>query len=500
MLKQMKKYSDTFVVKTLLWLIGFSFVFFGFSKEFMGDDNIAIKVADKRVTVQELNEEVRRQIAQLQQSVGNVNFDYKQALKMGLLDQIVNNLVYRLLIDAETKDQGIYVSDEKIYEIVKNTKEFQDDKGNFSPEQFAYILSDNGVSEHQFISEVSNDISRQILVNSVMSNVDNSTLAEILYKNKNEKRIFDVVSFKVKDENIKKNPSEQELNDIYNINIDKFAQPEYRKISYITITPEMAMKFKDLKQNEDDRIYNTMIEMGENIIDEINGGANIDEIVKVFGVSRTKLPDLDVEGKKRDGSKFKDSVFSQKYRDIAFFALDEKGVSDVLDSDENIMLVVVDTVYPSQPKSFANVKSEVQKIWKKNAQIAQASEKLNSISSALTSGESFNSAVKKVDANANVILNTSSSRFNNLYTSDFLTKLFTYEIGKPFVSKSDDIYYVAVVRDIVIPDIKDKNDFEKFKTQEQINFANVIVDTYINYLYKKYGVEKNEKAILRVLN
>ena len=277
MLKQMKKYSDTFVVKTLLWLIGFSFVFFGFSKEFMGNDNIAIKVADKRVTVQELNEEVRRQIAQLQQSVGNVNFDYKQALKMGLLDQIVNNLVYRLLIDAETKDQGIYVSDEKIYEIVKNTKEFQDDKGNFSPEKFAYILSDNGVSEHQFISEVSNDISRQILVNSVMSNVDNSTLAEILYKNKNEKRIFDVVSFKVKDENIKKNPSEQELNDIYNINIDKFAQPEYRKISYITITPEMAMKFKDLKQNEDDRIYNTMIEMGENIIDEINGGANIDE-------------------------------------------------------------------------------------------------------------------------------------------------------------------------------------------------------------------------------
>lgn len=500
MIEKMKRASETAIAKFLLALITLSFVFFGFTNDFTGSGNIALKVADKSVSIQELDLELRRQIDQFKQKTGIPNFNYKQALQMGLVDQIINNMTYRLLLDAEAKDEGILVSDDKIYEIIKNTKDFQDDKGNFSPERFAYILDQNNITEHKFVEEISNDIARQILMNAITSNIDHSYISELLYKNKNEKRVFDVVSFKIENEKISSKPTDLELKEIYDANKDTFSQPEYRKISYITITPEMAMKFRNIKKTDDDKIYRTMIEMGENVIDEINGGAKINEIAKTFGITKTMLPDLDVEGKKRDGSIFKDKTFTQKYRDIAFFALDENGISDVLDNGDNVMLVMVEKVYPSAPKSFENVKNEIRKMWLKNAQVTQAQNKLNKISSALSNGEKFTSVVKKVDANANVLLNSETGRFNNLYTSDFLTKLFSNEIGKPFTSQSKDVYYVAILRDIKIPEITDKNDFAKFHNQEKTNFANMIVDNYISYLYKKHGVKRNEKVIQRLFN
>ncbi len=498
MIEKLRQTSETAIAKFLLGIITLSFIFFGFTNDFTGSGNVALKIGDKSVSIQELDQELRRQVSQFQQKIPN--FNYKQALQMGLVDQIIDNMTYRILLDLETKDQGIVVSDNKIYEIIKNTKEFQDDKGNFSPEKFAYILDQNNITEQKFIEEISNDISRQILVNAITSNIEHSYLSEILYKNRNEKRIFDVVSFKVENEKVSTTPTDSELKEIYETNKNSFTQPEYRKISYITITPEMAMKFRNIKKTDDDKIYRTMIEMGENVIDEINGGAKIDEITKTFGITKTMLPDLDTEGKKRDGSIFKDKIFTQKYRDIAFFALDENGISDVLDNGDNVILIMVEKVYPSAPKSFENVKSDIKKIWLKNAQVAQAQDKVNKIFSALENGEKFNTIVKKVDTNANLLINSETGRFNNLYTSDFLTKLFANEINKPFKSQSKDVYYIAVLKNVKIPEILDKSDFEKFQTQEKTNFANMIVDNYINYLYKKHGVKRNEKVIQKLFN
>ncbi len=500
MIEKLRQGSETAIAKFLFGIITLSFIFFGFTNDFTGSSNIAVKVGDKSISIQELDQELRRQIAQFREKTKIPNFNYKQALQMGLVDQIIDNMTYRILLDLETKDQGIVVSNDKIYEIIKKTVDFQDDKGNFSPEKFAYILDQNNITEQKFIDEISNDISRQILMNAITSNIDHSYISELLYKNKNEKRIFDVVSFKVENEKIATQPTDSELKEIYETNKKSFEQPEYRKISYITITPEMAMKFRNIKATDDDKIYRTMIEMGENVIDEINGGAKIDEIAKTFGISKTMLPDLNVEGKKRDGSIFKDKTFTQKYRDIAFFALDENGISDVLDNGDNVILVMVEKVFPAAPKSFENVKNEVKQIWTRNAQVAQAQEKVNKISSALSSGEKFATAIKKIDANANPLLNTETSRFNNLYTSDFLTKLFASEVGKTLISQTKDVYYVAILRDIKIPEITDKADFEKFHTQEKTNFANMIVDNYISSLYKKYGVKKNDKVIQRLFN
>lgn len=500
MLKKLKNCSETWVSRVLLFIIGASFIFWGVSGQSLTGSNVALKVAGKSISTVELEEEFKRQIAQMQAAMGpNVKFNYKQAVQLGLLDQVINNMIYRLLLDAEAKEQGIYVSNDKIYEMIQNTKEFQDDKGNFSPEKFAYILDANNISEKTFVDEIANSVAREILVNAVVSNIEPSSISEILYKQRNEERIIDVVNFKISNEKIASSPKEEELKELYQLNIAKFAQPEYRKISYITINSKDALKYKDLKSEDTDKIYKTMIEIGENIIDEINGGANINDVVKSFNVKKVDVPELNVDGKKRDGSVYKDSVFTQKYRDIAFFALDENGISDVMDSGDNVILIFVEKVYAPVPKAFATVKSELSKMWYENMKISQSSEKANTILSKIEGGKDFSSAVVEVDKSANLSLQSKTGRFNNAYDSNFLTKVFSEDLNKPFIVKSPDNYYVVSVRGVILPpvDKKDSADFAKFKANEQKNISENIFDDYISYLYNKYGVKKNDKVISR---
>ena len=174
MIEKLRQTSETAIAKFLFGIITLSFIFFGFTNDFTGSSNIAVKVGDKSISIQELDQELRRQIAQFKEKTKIPNFNYKQALQMGLVDQIIDNMVYRLLLDLESKDQGVIVSNNKIFEKIKKTGDFQDDKGNFSPEKFAYILDQNNITEQKFIDEISNDISRQILMNAITSNIDHS--------------------------------------------------------------------------------------------------------------------------------------------------------------------------------------------------------------------------------------------------------------------------------------------------------------------------------------
>ena len=113
MLKEMKNSSEKFFVKLIFGLISASFIFFGFVKSDFGADSTVLSVAGTKVSAKEFDEELRRQIAQIRRILGNTRINYKQALQMGFVDQIIDNLAYRILLDKEAKELGIEVSNEK---------------------------------------------------------------------------------------------------------------------------------------------------------------------------------------------------------------------------------------------------------------------------------------------------------------------------------------------------------------------------------------------------
>jgi peptidyl-prolyl cis-trans isomerase D len=478
-----------------MFVIAASFVFWGVSGSLFVGNNVAVTIADSKISVQELDTELRRQIAQMQSAMGGMAFNYRQAVQMGLLDQVINNMVYRILLDKEAKSEGIYVSDEKIYAIIQNTPEFQDENKNFSAERFAYILDANGITERAFVEEIANSVAREILVNAVVSNIDVRDIASILYRYRNEVRTIDSATLEIAKEKVEGQPSDDELKAIYEKNIAKFQEREYRRISYITIDAAAARKYRDIPAADTDKTYKAMIEIGENIIDEINGGASADEAAKSFGARKTALPEMDAEGRTRAGAEFKDAAFTPKLRDIAFFALDEGGISDVQDAGDTVVLILVEKTHPAKPKPIESVKAELAAIWRAEKQAEQAAKKAADILANLEKGETFNKSAMAVDRSIIPALSVRTGRFNAAYSSDFLTKAFVAEKGKPFAIKTGSSHIVAAVRDIELPEATDSPEFEKFLESETRNIAANILDEYTAYLYRKYGVKRNEKAL-----
>ncbi|MDR1476938.1 MAG: SurA N-terminal domain-containing protein [Rickettsiales bacterium] len=501
MISKLRKYTETWISKILLALISVSFLFWGLGGSLFESRNTAVSVASRKITVREVEAEFRRQIAQVQYAMGGVGFDYRQALQAGFLDQVVDNMVYRIVLDMEAADLGIRVSDERIYSIIQSMKEFQDGEGNFSPEQFAYLLDQNGIPERAFLSELANSVARDMFSVAVSSAIGADMLAEMLFRQRGETRVVDVAKFETALQKPPSQPSDSDLDSIYEANIAKFGEPEYRSLSYVAITSGAAMKYKNLKQGQADpnKVYRAMYEMGENIIDEINGGAGLAEAAKSFGVSATRLPEMDVEGKSRSGASVKVADFAPKHRDIAFFALDEGGVSDVLEtSGDSVVLVFVDKVFPARPKPLAEVRPELLRMWTLDERKKEAARKADAALASIGAGAQFNRAALDADSEASVRLNSKVRKTGAPYPDGLVERLFQAELGRPFVFRSDDAAYVAAVRSIAIPEISagDMDAFGKFRAAVQGGFAASMLDDYVlSYLYGKFGVRKNADAL-----
>ncbi len=489
MINEMKKLTDKTLTKIILWLICGSFVFIGFTSNFLIGDQTAIIIDKQEVDIYELDNELSRQMNFIKKQTGGKIIP---ELKKGLLSQVINNLVFRILLDTNIKNKGIPVSNEKIYEIVKATKEFQDDKGKFSQKLFDYILKTNGVNEPSFIAEIANQTARDLFVNTLTAYIDNSKTAKINYKLKSEKRVFDSISLNIKNEIISNKPTDNKLQEIYKINIEKFQIPEYRQISYILVTPEIAKNYKNIK-NDEVKISKTMQDIAENIIDDIYGGISIKDIENSFHIKQTTLPFVDKDGNMKNKQKLKNSVLTQKNRDIAFFALDEKGVSDIIEDKNNLLILMVNKVEAAKPKDFKIVKNEVQNMWLQEQKEQSATNKIQNILKEIKAGKSIDSF------NLPVNKNTTVSKQEQNYDYNFIVKLFNANKNETIVNKTNNIWQIAILKDIIVPEIKDEKDFDKFKTSEKSKFNNIVLDDYIAFLQNKYTVKINQKAINRLV-
>ncbi len=489
MINEMKKLTDKTLTKIILWLICGSFVFIGFTSNFLIGDQTALVIDKQEIDIYELDNELSRQLNFIKkQTDGKIS----PALKKGFLSQVINNMVFRILLDTNIKNKGIPVSNEKIYEIVKATKEFQDDKGNFSQKLFDYILKTNGVNEKKFIAEIANQTARDLFVNTLTAYVDNSNIAKINYKLAGEKRVFDYISLNVKDEKIASTPTDNELKEIYKINIEKFQIPEYRQISYFLITTETAKNYKNLK-NDETKIAKTMLDIAENIIDDIYSGINIKDIENSFHIKQTTLPFIDKDGNMKNKEKLKDVALTQKNRDIAFFALDEKGVSDIIEDKNNLLILMVNKVENAKPKNFELVKNDIKNIWVQEQKEKSATNKIQNILKELKVGKSLDSFNLKVNKNITI------SKQEQNYDYNFLIKVFNAEKKETIVNKANSTWQIAILKDIIIPEITDTNNFDKFKTDEKSKFTSIILDDYIAFLQNKYSVKINQKVIERLV-
>ena len=205
-----------------------------------GSSGPVIKAGETTVGPQEFARSFRRQFNQLRRSFGG-NLDMETAKQMGLIDRIVQQITTRALFDAQAQAMGLLVSDKQLVERITQQPAFQNEQGQFLRARFETALQRARISEDEYAELLRTDIHRQQLVRAATGGLKApTTMAEALFKHRNERRIADYAV--VRDEAFAAPaPKETDLRAYYDGHDSSFMAPAYREVSLIHITTEQFL-------------------------------------------------------------------------------------------------------------------------------------------------------------------------------------------------------------------------------------------------------------------
>ncbi|MCC7167096.1 MAG: SurA N-terminal domain-containing protein [Rhodospirillales bacterium] len=240
MLDVLRQHSKSWVIRILFMLLAISFVGWGvgdFVRSVGRDDN-AIQVGDVKVGVREVQKEFDRDIARLRPLFGG-KLTNEQARQMGLLDNTIQQIVSRLLVEEEARNLGVKVNEADLRRQIEILPAFQNEQGKFDRLLFQQTLANNNFSEGEFVALLRRDLTRSQVVLSVggMAHPP-QTLVDLLYRYRQEKRVAETFLVAAEAQPAPAPPSPEALAEFHKSNAQRYTAPEYRTLLLLVLKPE----------------------------------------------------------------------------------------------------------------------------------------------------------------------------------------------------------------------------------------------------------------------
>jgi hypothetical protein len=165
-------------------------------------------------------------------------FTAELAERLGLPQQVVNDLVQEAVVVQRARAEGLEVTDEELSAQIQVVPAFQDG-GRFSLKRYQEFLRRRGLTEVAFENDVRRELTRIRMENTVKGGVkvSGSELEQAFVSRREEVRaawaLVEVAPL-VATATI----SDAELGTHLKDRADEFRQPERRKIQYVTVSPK----------------------------------------------------------------------------------------------------------------------------------------------------------------------------------------------------------------------------------------------------------------------
>jgi peptidyl-prolyl cis-trans isomerase D len=300
MLHAMRKGASGWLAKGLLLLLVASFGVWGIGGDMLTSSvgSNVIEVGDTTVSIGEFQRDYQRNLNILSQRF-QTQLTAEQARQFGLAQMTVNQIASRALIEEKTKSLGLSADDAAISALIRTQPSFQNEFRQFDRFRFEQFLRQNGYSEAEYIEIVRNDIAGQQLINSmaIPAAATPKILVDTLYAYQAEKRSARFIDIPDSSIEFAATPSDDDLKEFIASNPERFSAPEYRKLTYLAITPENFMedgsvsdddllaeyegRLSEFNVPEQRRISQMIFETEDEAkaaLEKINGGATFQEI------------------------------------------------------------------------------------------------------------------------------------------------------------------------------------------------------------------------------
>ncbi|WP_395463411.1 SurA N-terminal domain-containing protein [Wolbachia endosymbiont of Cantharis cryptica] len=309
---------------------------------------------------------------------------------------LLNALIEQKLLFNLISDLGLVVGEESIKDHIKNTKYFQNDKGEFDKEKFYETLNGLHMTEGEYVAKLEKILPAMMFITSLFH--DNypvtfgEKIDEQIYKNRYQTRVIDIV--KITQDAVKNvpEPDDQALLDLYEKNKSHFYYPEYRIAQYISLGQKY---FKDQIQISDEEI-DDIIKQQElkdqrdifNLIFHIKekaetarkafeeGKISFEQIVEKFG--KTKLEETRINNITKD---FLPEDMREKV-----FALKTGEVSEVLTSSFGWHIIKVESAHQISNENLANLKKDIKSVLTNQKSFEKVNDFINQVNYKIYNG------------------------------------------------------------------------------------------------------------------
>lgn len=236
MLTSMRKTSSSIFVKLLFVLLIASFAIWGIGDVLRTNPGDGpIEVGDRRISMAAIDREFRGLLDDQSQAMG-MQLTPVMGIQFGMLDQAVNNLVSRAMIDDLAVSSGLRVDDDTIRIFIRDQMGFVTDSGDFDRARFDQDMRSRNISEQAFIDQLRRDIARQDLLQSVIGGMRIPQVeAETLRAYREETRIADFVRVGADAMDEPEAPADADLQAYYEENGDDYMASEYRSGAVVVL-------------------------------------------------------------------------------------------------------------------------------------------------------------------------------------------------------------------------------------------------------------------------
>ncbi|MEE8334179.1 MAG: peptidyl-prolyl cis-trans isomerase [Alphaproteobacteria bacterium] len=244
MIEAMRSKAASWVAKILAFFLIIAFAAWGIEDMFRATEpNTEVAtIGDIDIPRDELNNQFTRLLRNMQARLGP-SFTTEQAVRMGLLDQTLDRLVDSRLLTLEAKRLGLGSGEALVRQTILDNPEFRGPGGGFDPLRFRESLSQQGVSEAGYVEILRGDIMRTQIASALTAGTRvPKTLADTLYRYRNERRQAAVVLLPAGKPDDIATPTNAEITEFHKKNPSLFTAPEYRKVKVLYLDPDVAAR------------------------------------------------------------------------------------------------------------------------------------------------------------------------------------------------------------------------------------------------------------------
>lgn len=371
MIRLFRRFTDTWVVRGLLFVLAAAFALWGVAgrNPFGADPTTIAVVGGRPIPVAQVQENYAREMTRVRSRLG-ADTEPNDALRHDVAEQALDQVVTEAALDDQSRRLGVTAPEGAVRAAVFARPDFQGPDGKFDHAAMVGFLDGRRMSEARFADLMQQSMVRNQLFGAVQAGAAApGILLARIYAAEHETRIADAVDVRFAAMPPPPPATDAQLHRWVDNHPERYSTPEYRHLKAVVLTPDEIAKTVTITDPEIATAYEQRSASLNNperrtldvvtVADETRArdlaaqwrtGADWNQMqaaATAAGALSTELPDIS-----RADVPFPELA-------TAAFSLPEHTVSDPIKSAAGFSVAAVAKITPAAPRTLADVHDEL---------------------------------------------------------------------------------------------------------------------------------------------